>query len=320
MQDSQSKPPFRAVFFGTPEFAVPCLDALVEVANVCAVVCQPDRPAGRGRKLRPPPVKERALSLGLEVHQPVKVRTSAWAEQVRGFGADVALVVAYGRILTRSVLEGPRLGCVNVHASLLPRWRGAAPIQHAITAGDTETGVCLMQMDEGMDTGPVLSFRRTPIDTDEAAETVSSRLMAMGAELVRDELPRFVAGELSATPQDDRVATLAPLLTKQDGALDFRQSATAVHNRVRGMRPWPGSFLTVDGQRIKIHASRVLEGPNASAEPGVVVAAGKTGIDVSCSDGLIRFLELQPEGKRRMTAQEFLAGYRWSVDKRLDRG
>ena len=296
---------------------MPCLDALAEVAEVSAVVCQPDRPAGRGRKLRPPPVKERAHSLGFDVYQPLKVRTAEWARQVRDFDADVALVVAYGRILVPAVLDAPRLGCVNVHASLLPRWRGAAPIQRAVAAGDSETGVCLMKMDEGMDTGPVLACRRTPIEADEDAESVSSRLAQMGAELVRRELPRYVAGELLEKRQDDASATLAPLLKKEDGELDFCQTVRSVHDHVRGMRPWPGAFARVDGARVKFHRSRVLENAGRAGRPGVVIAASNEGIDVSCSDGVIRLLELQPEGKRRMTAQEFLAGYRWTVGKQL---
>ena len=296
---------------------MPCLEALTEVADVSAVVCQPDRPSGRGRKIRPPPVKERALALGIDVLQPAKVRTAEWAEVVRGLAADVALVVAYGRILTRAVLDAPRLGCVNVHASLLPRWRGAAPIQRAVTAGDRETGVCLMKMDEGMDTGPVLSCRRTEIDPDESATALSRRLSAMGADLVREELPRYLDGALTAVPQDDAAATLAPLLEKEDGALDFRGPARAVHDRVRGMTPWPGAYLRVDDERIKVHASRVVAERTGGGPPGRVLRADSNGIEVACGQGTVRLLELQPEGKRRMSAQDFLAGRRWTAGKEL---
>ena len=296
---------------------MPCLNALTEVAEVSAVVCQPDRPSGRGRKVRPPPVKERALMLGIDVLQPTKVRTAEWADVVRGLSADVALVVAYGRILTRSVLDAPRLGCVNVHASLLPRWRGAAPIQRAVTAGDRETGVCLMKMDEGMDTGPVLSCRRTEIGPDESAAALTCRLSAMGADLVRKEVPRYLDGSLTAVPQDDAAATLAPLLEKEDGALDFGEPARAVHDRVRGMTPWPGAYLRVDDERIKVHASEVVaEGPGGGP-PGRVLRADSNGIEVACGQGRVRLLELQPEGKRRMSAQDFLAGRRWAVGKEL---
>ena len=193
----------RTIFFGSPEFAVPCLDALNEISEVVAVISQPDRPAGRGLSMRPPAVKQRALELGLDVWQPTKVRTAEFAERLRTLEADVAVVVAYGRILPLAVLEAPRAGCVNVHASLLPRWRGAAPIQWSIVHGDEETGVTLMQMDEGMDTGPILATAATRIEAADDAATLSERLSNMGAALLREQLPRYLAGELTPKPQDD---------------------------------------------------------------------------------------------------------------------
>lgn len=302
----------RAIFFGTPDFAVPCLDALATVADVVLVVTQPDRPRGRGLELAPPPVKVRAEALGVPVVQPVKVRTPEFAASLRALEADVAVVVAYGRILTRAVLDAPRLGCVNVHASLLPRWRGAAPIQWAVARGDAETGVCLMQMDEGLDTGPVLARRATPIGPDETAGELAVRLAALGAELLREELPRHLAGALVAVPQDDARHTLAPLLEKAHGAIDWSASAQSVHDLVRGMSPWPGAFTQLpSGATLKVHASRVVARPAQAegAEPGAVVAADRAGgLVVACGAGALALVAVQPEGKRRMSAVDYLAG------------
>jgi methionyl-tRNA formyltransferase len=299
----------RAIFFGTPLFAVPTLEALLEVADVPLVVTQPDRPSGRGMKTKPPPVKELAASRGIEVIQPKKVRDGTLAERIRGEEADVGVVIAYGRILPASVLEAPRLGCINVHASLLPRWRGAAPIQWAIVHGDAETGVCLMQMDEGMDTGPVLACDRTPIEDDETAGELSNRLSQMGGVLLERQLPRFVRGELSPTAQDDSAATMAPLLAKRDGRLDFSQGARAVHDRARGMNPWPGAQTTLDDKRVKVHATTVQAESGSHGDPGTVVVADKNGICVACGEGMIAILELQLEGRKRMSAEAFTAGH-----------
>lgn len=309
----------RAIFFGTPELAVPSLDALTGIADVALVVCQPDRPAGRGMKLRPPPVKERALALGLPVEQPTKVRTPEFAASLRAIDADVALVVAYGRILPKAVLEAPRAGCVNVHASLLPRWRGAGPIQAAIVHGDRETGVCLMQMDEGLDTGPIIACARTPIDPDENAAELGARLARMGADLVRDKLADFVHGRIVATPQDGASATLAPMLTKDDGRIDWMLPARRVHDRVRGMYPWPGAFTTLNGQRVKVHATAVRIEEGAIGAPGTIVRAdAKAGIEVACGEGVVAILDLQLEGKKRLTAAEHLAGHAWKPGMRFE--
>ncbi len=299
----------RAIFFGTPAFAVPTLEALLDVADVRLVVTQPDRRSGRGMKLTPPPVKELALSRGVEVIQPKKVRDGTLASRLSAEEADVGVVVAYGRILPPAVLDAPRLGCVNVHASLLPRWRGAAPIQWAIVHGDAETGVCLMQMDEGMDTGPVLACESTPIEENETAAELSERLSAMGGALIRRELPRFVTGELSPSAQDHEAATMAPLLEKRDGRLDFEASARAVHDRARGMTPWPGAQATLDDKRVKIHVTRVEAESGKHGEPGTVVAADKNGICVACGEGLLTILELQLEGRKRVSAEAFAAGH-----------
>ncbi len=214
-----------------------------------AVICQPDRPAGRGLEQKPSPVKARALELGLHVEQPVKVRTPEFAAWIRDQNADVALVIAYGRILTPAVLQGPRRGCVNLHASLLPKYRGAAPITWAIVRGEAETGISVMQMDEGMDTGPVFTRTAIPIGPEMTADELEVALGQLAAELVGRDLPRIVGGELTAVPQDNDAATLAPILEKENGRIDFAQGARAVHDHVRGMTPWPGAFTTVEGRR-----------------------------------------------------------------------
>jgi methionyl-tRNA formyltransferase len=310
----------RALFFGTPDFAVPCLDALASMADVACVVTQPDRPKGRGLELAPPPVKARALALGLPVMQPTKVRTAEFAAELRAFGADVALVVAYGRILTPAVLAAPRLGCLNVHASLLPRWRGAAPIQWAVASGDAESGVCLMQMDEGLDTGPVLARRVLPIGPNDTAAELAERLSQLGAELLREELPRYLAGALISAPQDAERMTLAPILQKTHGAIDWQKSAQQVHDLVRGMTPWPGAYtLLPSGATLKVYATRLVPPSNdANATPGTVLSADRAhGLVVACGEGAIALDAVQPEGKRRMTAAEYLAGRGLSAGEML---
>ncbi|MBX3228063.1 MAG: methionyl-tRNA formyltransferase [Labilithrix sp.] len=301
---------FRAVFFGTPQFAVPCLDALAEIAEVTAVVCQPDRPQGRGLELHAPPVKERALALGITVHQPTKVRTGELARWLKEQGADVALVVAYGRILPKDVLDAPRLGCVNVHASLLPKLRGAAPITWAVVRGEPETGITLMKMDEGMDTGPMLELFRTPIDPDETAGELSERLAAMGALAVRKGLPKYVAGEYVPIAQNDAEHTVAPMLKKEDGRIDFTKHARAVHDHVRGMSPWPGAFTTARGKTLKVHATRVTDTPAAatSAAPGTVVLADKSRVVVACGARAVELARVQLEGKKPVSASDWYSG------------
>lgn len=308
----------RAVFFGTPAFAVPCLEALHEIAEVSLVVCQPDRPRGRGMKLAMPPVKERALALGLEVTQPTKIRRGGFADTLREHRPEVAVVVAYGRILPAKILAIPDHGCVNVHASLLPRWRGAAPIQWSITAGDKETGVTLMQMDEGMDTGPMLATRSTPIGADERAGELGLRLSALGAELLREELLPFLAGERPPRAQDSSLATMAPLLSKEEAFLDLSQTAQQVHDRARGMHPWPGAVLRLGDKRLKLHRTQVAATEGREGAPGEVLLADQGRIEVACGEGKLVLLELQLEGKRRMEAAQFLAGRALSAGDRIE--
>ena len=300
----------RSIFFGSPAFAVPCLDALHEISDVTAVISQPDRPAGRGLEMRPPAVKTRALELGLEVWQPKKVRTDEFAEKLRALAADVAVVVAYGRILPVAVLEAPRLGCVNVHASLLPRWRGAAPIQWAIARGDQQTGVTLMQMDEGMDTGPILAVASTPIERDDDAATLGERLSKMGAELLRRELPRYVAGEITPQSQDHDYATMAPLLEKAHGRIDWDKPSDAVHNQIRGMNPWPGAHTVLGDRHIKVHRAIASTLDPDGARPGQVIALDPEGILVACAEGTLEIQEIQESGRKRVAARDFISGRR----------
>lgn len=299
---------FRSVFFGTPAFAVPCLDALAEISEVCGVVCQPDRPSGRGQVLTAPPVKERALARGLDVYQPEKVRTGELAAWVRERQVDVALVVAYGRILPLDVLTAPRLGCVNVHASLLPKYRGAAPITWAVVRGEPETGITLMQLDEGMDTGDMLEKFVTPIAPDETAGELSERLAALGALAVRRGLPRVVAGLYTPLPQDSAHATTAPMLTKHDGLIDFTKSAMQVHDHVRGMSPWPGAFATLRGKVVKVHEVTLSDLTSPGVRPGQVVLADKTGLVVACGEGSVALTRVQLEGKKPIRGLDWIAG------------
>jgi methionyl-tRNA formyltransferase len=303
---------FRAIFFGSPAFAVPSLEAAHEIADVVGVVCQPDKPAGRGLTLTAPAVKVRALELGLTVVQPTKLKTGEFAEWVRAQQADVALVVAYGRILRRDVLDAPRLGCVNVHASLLPKYRGAAPITWAVVRGETETGVTLMKLDEGMDTGPTFASVATPIGPDETAGELGERLARIGGDAVRESLRRYVAGEYALVAQDDAAATAAPMLEKDNGRIDWTMGARQVHDHVRGMSPWPGAFTMARGRPVKVHATRVLttEAIGARARPpGQVVLADKSRVLVASGGaGTVELVTVQPEGKRAMRASEWVMG------------
>jgi methionyl-tRNA formyltransferase len=299
----------RAIFFGTPELAAVCLRAVFDVADVQLVVSQPDRPKGRGMHVEPTPVKQAALERGVRVIQPTKVRTPEFAAELRAVGADIGVVVAYGRILPLGVLTAPRLGCVNVHASLLPKLRGAAPIQWAIINGETMTGVCLMQMDEGMDTGAVLARRELVIDPHETAGELGVRLAQLGAAALREELPRICRGELPAVPQDHADATHAPMLEKEHGRIDWNGSAQRIHDLVRGTSPWPGAFTFLNGQRLRIHKTNVLVRDRMVNAPGAILRADAHGIEVACGSGVLAIDELQADGKRRVNAEQFCAGH-----------
>ncbi len=291
---------------GTPEFAVPSLEAVADVCDLQAVVAQPDRPQGRGQRLERPPTASWAAEHGVVLLQPEKIRPPEAQAALVSLAPDVVVVAAYGKILPRSLLELPRLGCVNVHASLLPRYRGAAPIQWAIAHGEQETGVTLMQMEEGLDSGPVLAHRRCAILPDDTGESLSKRLALLGGQMLRDELPRLEHGELRAVRQDDSQATLAPRLSRDDARLDWRLSARELRDRVRAFQPWPGALCTLpDGSVLKVAATRVGDG---AGTPGTVLSTGPEGIEVAAGAGSLILIEIQPEGRRRMHAAAFLAG------------
>ncbi len=298
----------RAIFFGTPEFAVPSLEALNDIAEVVAVVCQPDRAVGRGLELTAPPVKKRALELGLAVHQPTKVRVPEFAEWLKSLNADVALVVAYGRILTKAVLESPRLGCVNVHGSILPKYRGAAPVQWSVIDGERETGVTFMKMDEGMDTGDMLTKHVIAIGEDDTSGDMAKRLSEVARDCVREDLPRFVKGELTPQKQDDSQATEARLLEKTDGNVPWTKGAELVQSHVRGMSPWPGAYTKRAGKTLKIHKVRVFEKSGKNEVPGKVLVADKSRVIVACGEGSVELVTIQPEGKKQLAATEVVSG------------
>lgn len=299
----------RIVFMGTPEFAVPTLQALLDTQEVVGVVTQPDRPAGRGRSLRPSPVKVLAREAGVPLYQPRSLRQPETTEPIAAWRPDAIVVAAFGQILPSHLLHLPPHGCLNVHASLLPRWRGASPIQHAILAGDEQTGVSLMRMDEGLDTGPVYVSETIPIASRETAASLHDRLAALGADMVRRHLPAILDGERPATPQDDGRATYAPLIKKEDGLLDWSQSALNLDRRIRAMTPWPGAFTHWQGQRLKIIAAHPWSGdlPNPP-QPGEVAMQGDD-LLVGCAAGALQLLEIQLAGKRAMPVDEFLNGH-----------
>ncbi len=298
----------RALFFGTPEFAVPSLDALTRVADVVGCVCQPDRTSGRGMALAPPPVKVRALELGIPIVSPTRLRTGEFGAWAREQAVDVALVVAYGRILPRDVLDAPRLGCVNVHASLLPKYRGAAPITWALVNGEVETGITLMLLDEGMDTGKILDKLVIKIDENETAGALSTKLAAVGAEALGAGLPRYISGGYVPLAQDDAEASLAPMLKKEDGRIDWSKSASAVHNHVRGMNPWPGAFTRAHGKVVKIHQTLVVRGIEAQAKSGEVLFADKSRLIVATGAGAVEVLSIQLEGKKAIRGIDWVMG------------
>lgn len=300
----------RIAFFGTPSFAVPSLEALTTFTDVAAVVCQPDKPVGRGHNVVAPPVKACAQRLGIPVEQPTKLKDGVVAKWLRELRVDVAVVVAYGRILPPEMLAAPRLGCLNVHGSVLPRHRGAAPIQWAILSGDAETGVTLMKMDEGMDTGPMLSIRRTAIAPNETSGELFERLSAMGAEMLRETFGHYLDGSLSPVAQDNARATHAPMLTREMSPIAWKTPAQTLHNRVRALQPWPGADTTLGARRLMVHQTRLDDPPTVlGGAPGEVVNVSKDRVWVATSEGLIALTELQFEGKKRIGVREFLAGH-----------
>lgn len=302
----------RAVFFGSPAFAVPCLRATAAATELVAVVSQPDRPAGRGQAETAPAVKVAARELGVEVLQPTTLRTPETLAALAAFEADLFVVVAYGRILPQSVLDLPRLGPYNVHASLLPKLRGAAPIQWAIIRGETETGVAVMRMEAGLDTGPVAAVRRLAISDDDTTGTLSVKLSELGAGLLGETLPAIVSGDVKLAPQDHAAATLAPLLTKGDGLIDFRRSARLVSAQARGVDPWPGATAMLGAVPLRLFDPRVLPQAAPGRAPGEVAGLADGRLVIACGDAegaSVGFAELQLPGRKRLPAPALLAGH-----------
>lgn len=297
----------RVVFAGTPDFAVPCLDAVLASGAECvAVYTQPDRPAGRGRQLQASPVKQRARAAGIPVEQPETVKDAAVQAHLADYRPDLMIVVAYGLILPRAVLAIPPHGCWNVHASLLPRWRGAAPIQRAILAGDTETGVDLMQMEAGLDTGPVLLERRTPIHPDDNAQRLHDRLAALGAEVLAEGLARLQAGQsLVPHPQPADGITYAHKLDKAEALLDWREPAAVLDRKIRAFNPWPVAEADIGGERVRIHAAEPVD---AQGEPGQPVRASRSRLAIACGEDALAILKLQRAGGRVIDAADYVNG------------
>ena len=307
--------PLRIIFMGTPQFAVPTLQMLLDRGEeVVAVVTQPDRPKGRGQQTQPPPVKELAVQHGIPVIQPLKVRVPEVIEEIRSYAPDLIVVIAFGQILPKALLDIPRHGCINVHASLLPRYRGAAPLNWCIINGEKETGVTTMMMDVGLDTGDMLLKRAIPIDPDEDASSLHDRLSLLGAETMAATLDLLARGELVPEKQDDSLSCYAPMLKKELGEIDWQQEPRTIKNLVRGVTPWPGAYTRLDGKTLKIFRTRTADG---SGTPGTVLQAGKNGLEVACTGGSLVIEELQLEGKKRMTASDFLAGYKIAVGTEL---
>jgi methionyl-tRNA formyltransferase len=311
-------PCLRVVFFGTPAFAVPTLEALLRSSHqVVWVVTQPDRARGRGQKVRDSPVKVRALEAGLPVVQPARLKDPAFLEAFAAVRPDVGAVAAYGRILPEQVIAIPPLGLINVHASLLPKYRGAAPVHRAVMAGEPETGVTIMRIVKELDAGPMLAEARRSIGANETSSEVEGDLARTGAVLLVQALDQLARGDAIETPQDGSRATLAPRLTKDEGMIDWSRSAVDVHNLIRGLHPWPHASTSVKGQRLIVLRSRLAEAPAPPAHPGTIVAAAGDQLRVAAGSGAVDLLQVQLEGKRPMTVREFLAGHRLAVGERL---
>lgn len=312
---------FRVALFGSPAFGVPVLERLHAEHDVVLAVTQPDKPAGRGLKLRAPPVAERARELGLAVAQPRRLRgDETFAARLAALAPDVAVTAAYGKILPQTLLGVPRHGFLNAHASLLPAYRGAAPIQWALIRGETETGISVMQTEAGLDTGPVRHVLRTGIGPDETAPELFERLSRLAADAVSEALARLAAGRLPCEPQDDAAATLAPLLSREDGRIRWSDSARAGYDRWRGVLAWPGSWFPHAGNPVRVDELVPVPTPPAAAgaAPGTLLAAEEAGVTVACADGALRLVRVTPAGRRTMPARDWLAGSRVAEGDRLE--
>jgi len=309
----------KLAFCGTPQFAVPCLRALLDASyDVPLVVSQPDRPSGRGMQVTPTPVKQLALERGITVTQPEKIKNNAeFRAQLESIKPDAIIVVAYGRIIPKWMIDLPPLGNINVHASLLPKYRGAAPIQWAIAMGETVTGVTTMRIDAGLDTGDMLLKRELPIAADDTAVTLSPKLSELGAELLIETLRGLEKGTVKPVPQNHAEATLAPILKKEDGQMDFQRTAADLSNRLRGFQPWPGAFTTFRGKKLNVTSARPLPSGTALLDPGSL-RADCNQLLVGCGQlSTLELLEVQPEGKKRMPAKDFINGYKPAATEKL---
>ena len=307
----------KIVFMGTPDFSVGALDALVEAGHeILAVVTQPDKPKGRSGQMQFPPVKECALRHGLTVLQPVKIKTPEWVDKLRELKADVFVVAAFGQILSKEILDMPKYGCVNIHASLLPKYRGAAPINWAIINGEKETGVTIMQMNEGVDTGDMLSHVVVPIAPKETAESLFDKLAKAGAELIVETLSKLEAGEIIPVPQDESQSSHVKMMNKSLGKIDWNQDAVVIERLVRGLNSWPSAYTYYQGKSVKLWDCDVVEAA-AKAVPGTIIAVAKDSFDVATGNGALRVLELQLEGKKRMDTKSFLLGNQWKTGMQL---
>ena len=296
----------RVIFMGTPDFAVPSLEKLLASGyEICAVYTQPDKPKGRGHKLQAPPVKELALQHGIPVFQPPTLRKEEIQEEIRGWCADVIVVVAYGKLLPKAVLDAPKLGCINVHGSLLPKYRGAAPIQWTVIHGDKTAGVTIMFMVEGLDTGDMLLKAETPVGPEETAGELFDRLKDLGADLLLTTLEQLETGTLSAIPQNEAEATLAPMLSKELSVIDWTRPAQELHDLIRGLNPWPSAYSFLDGKKMKLHASRVISETGAPGK--AFVKNGK--LCVYCGNDALELVEIQTENGKRMDGKSYLLGH-----------
>ena len=300
----------KIVFMGTPDFAVGALEALVEAGHeVVAVVTQPDKPKGRGKEMQQTPVKVCAIKHNIEVFQPVKIKTAEAVEVLKGYGADLFVVAAFGQILSKEILDMPKFGCVNIHASLLPKYRGAAPIQWAILDGEKETGVTIMQMNEGLDTGDMLTKVIVPIEDTDTGESLFDKLAEAGAKLLVETIPQIEAGTLNPEPQDDSLSTYAKMIKKEMGLIDWKKDAIVLERLVRGMNSWPSAYTHFNGKTLKIWEAGV-EVSEEKAVPGTVVEVNKNSIKVQTGQDLLVLKQIQLEGKKRMDVAAFLLGYK----------
>jgi methionyl-tRNA formyltransferase len=308
----------KIIFMGTPDFAVGALEAIIEAGHeVVLVVTQPDKPKGRSGQMQFPPVKECAVKYGIPVFQPAKIKTPEAVEELRGYKADIFVVAAFGQILSKEILDMPRLGCVNIHASLLPKYRGAAPINWCIIDGEEKTGVTIMQMNEGLDTGDILTVSEVLIDKKETAESLFEKLSAAGASLIVETLPKLERGEILPIPQDDSKSSYAKMMNKSLGKIDWNNSAVSIERLVRGLNSWPSAYTSFNGKTLKLWNCDVVDNISGGGETGVIVNVTKDYFDVSCGEGALRILELQLEGKKRMDTRSFLLGNQWKCGMKL---